>query len=204
MLRVQQTARRRGRRVGIAWALGALHNHSSSSSAVTRCLPPMVPQECGVEHLLGMQDTACVPCMMTPSTRTPCTTPSPALMHWQLPPSFTGKSPSPYDYTPYFYSREFNLSWQFYGQSEGADAVITWGDASPAAAAAAAAPDGAAPKFGAYFVKGGAVIGAFVEGPSGEQGAALKAVVQAKPAAPAAGVLQSEGIAWALAASSRL
>lgn len=28
-------------------------------------------------------------------------------------------SDAPYDYLPYFYSREFNLSWQFYGVSEG-------------------------------------------------------------------------------------
>lgn len=115
-----------------------------------------------------------------------------------------GGSPAPYDYTPFFYSREFNLSWQFYGQSDGADDVITFGDLSAAAAAAAAAPGGQAPKFGAYFVKGGAVVGAFVEGPSGEESAALKAVVRARPAAPEAAVLSAEGAAWAVAASSKL
>jgi monodehydroascorbate reductase (NADH) len=118
--------------------------------------------------------------------------------------SVAGANPAPYDYTPYFYSREFNLSWQFYGQSDGADNVITWGDLSPAAAAAAAAPEGQAPKFGAYFVKDGAVVGAFIEGASGDESAALKAIVRARPAAPDAAVLQSEGIAWAVAASSKL
>jgi monodehydroascorbate reductase (NADH) len=115
-----------------------------------------------------------------------------------------GANPTPYDYTPYFYSREFSLSWQFYGTSEGADAVITWGDATPAAAAAAAGGGDQAPKFGAYWVKGGAVVGAFVEGAGGEEGTALKAVVRARAAAPSAAVLGSEGVAWAVAASSKL
>jgi len=118
--------------------------------------------------------------------------------------ALSGANPAPYDYTPYFYSREFNLSWQFYGQSDGADSVITWGDLSPAAAAVAAVPDGQPPKFGAYWVKGGAVVGAFIEGASAEESAALKAVVRARPAAPAVGVLGSQGIDWAMAASSKL
>jgi monodehydroascorbate reductase (NADH) len=120
------------------------------------------------------------------------------------PPAVAGATPAPYDYTPYFYSREFNLSWQFYGQSDGADNVITWGDLSPAAAAAAAAPEGQAPKFGAYFVKDKAVVGAFIEGSSGDESNALKAVVRARPAAPDAAVLKTEGVVWAVAASSKL
>ena len=47
----------------------------------------------------------------------------------------------PYDYLPYFYSRLFNLSWQFYGSSEG-DTVF-FGDTSS--------------KFGTYWVKDGKV-----------------------------------------------
>jgi hypothetical protein len=115
-----------------------------------------------------------------------------------------GANPAPYDYTPFFYSREFNLSWQFYGQSDAADDVITRGDLSPAAAAAAAAPEGQAPRFGAYFVKGGAVVGVFVEGPTADESAAFKAIVRAKPAAPAAAVLKAEGGGWAVAAASKL
>lgn len=115
----------------------------------------------------------------------------------------TGANPAPYDYTPYFYSREFNLSWQFFGLAEPTDKVVTYGDLSPAAAAAAAAPDGQAPKFGAYWVRDGAVVGAFIEGPTADESAALKKLVRAKPAADEA-VLKAEGISWALVVSSKL
>lgn len=123
----------------------------------------------------------------------------------QLGPSVlcTGANLEPYNYIPYFYSREFNLSWQFYGQlsSDSAVDIITWGDMSPAAAAAAAAPNGPAPKFGAYWVAGGNVIGAFVEGPTADESAALKAVAAAKPAAPEFAVLKQQGVSWALGAA---
>eukprot|EP00878_Enallax_costatus_P032845 GHUV01036149.1.p1 GENE.GHUV01036149.1~~GHUV01036149.1.p1 ORF type:complete len:141 (-),score=53.23 GHUV01036149.1:208-630(-) len=115
-----------------------------------------------------------------------------------------GASAEPYNYIPYFYSREFNLSWQFYGQlaADGATIqIITWGDMSPAAAAAAAAPDGRPAKFGAYWVANGRVIGAFIEGPNAEESAALKALAAAMPAAPEdLAVLKQQGIEWALEA----
>jgi hypothetical protein len=47
-----------------------------------------------------------------------------------------------YDYLPYFYSREFDLSWQFYGQNEGE--IVHFGDRSTK-------------KFGAYWIKDGKV-----------------------------------------------
>ncbi len=52
---------------------------------------------------------------------------------------------TPYDYLPYFYSRVFNLSWQFWG-SQGSDSahVVHFGDM-------------AAGKPGAYWVEGGKV-----------------------------------------------
>ena len=66
---------------------------------------------------------------------------------------FAPPSPSPppsgpaaagdYNYLPHFYSRIFNLSWIFYGESEGAE-VKHFGDY-------------AGGKFGAVFVKGGKV-----------------------------------------------
>jgi monodehydroascorbate reductase (NADH) len=115
-----------------------------------------------------------------------------------------GANPAPYDYKPFFYSREFNLSWQFFGTSDAPDSIVAWGDMSAAAAAAAAAPGGKAPRFGAYWVKGGRVVGAFIEGPTAEETAALRAVVAATPPAPDAAELQSEGAGWALAASSKL
>lgn len=115
-----------------------------------------------------------------------------------------GTNTEPYNYIPFFYSREFNLSWQFYGQlaADGKTIrIITWGDMSPATAAAAAGPNGQAAKFGAYWVADGQVIGAFIEGPEAEESAALKALAAAKPAAPAdLDVLKQQGIGWALEA----
>jgi monodehydroascorbate reductase (NADH) len=91
------------------------------------------------------------------------------------------------------------LSWQFYGQLDGAEQVVTWGTLDAAAAAAAAAPGGPSPKFGAYWIKGGKVVGAYIEGPSVEESAALKAVAAAAPAAPAdVAELKVQGVAWAL------
>jgi monodehydroascorbate reductase (NADH) len=114
----------------------------------------------------------------------------------------TGANPAAYDYLPFFYSREFSLSWQCFGVQSDADAVVTWGDLSPAAAQAAAT--GAAARFGAFWVKGGTVVGAFIEGPTPEDSAALRAVVAARAPAPDTAVLASEGAAWALAAASKL
>lgn len=78
-----------------------------------------------------------------------------------------------YDYLPFFYSRVFNLSWQFYGDNNGADEAVFFGT-----------PDLKAPKFGTYFVKGGKVIGAFIEGGSNEENAAMKKIAVEQPAAP--------------------
>lgn len=110
----------------------------------------------------------------------------------------SGANPAPYDYQPYFYSREFNLSWQFFGQMEAAEQVVSWGVLDAAAAAASAAPGGPSPKFGAYWIKGGKVIGAFIEGAAAEESAALKAVTAAAAAAPAdVAELKAQGAAWA-------
>eukprot|EP00879_Flechtneria_rotunda_P012381 GHRR01012929.1.p1 GENE.GHRR01012929.1~~GHRR01012929.1.p1 ORF type:complete len:306 (+),score=104.79 GHRR01012929.1:2353-3270(+) len=110
-----------------------------------------------------------------------------------------GANPAPYDYQPYFYSREFNLSWQFYGQLDSPDRVVTWGSLDEDAAKASAAPNGPAPKFGAYWIRGGRIIGAFVEGPTGDESHALKVLVKAAPAAPAdLNELKTDGIDWAL------
>lgn len=96
------------------------------------------------------------------------------------------------------------MSWQFYGQSDGADVVVTWGDLSPTAGVAAAAPNGQPAKFGAYFVKGGAVVGVFVENPTAEESAAFKTLVRAQLAAPDASELSAAGASWAVAAASKL
>jgi monodehydroascorbate reductase (NADH) len=83
------------------------------------------------------------------------------------------ESTSDYDYLPFFYSRVFNLSWQFYGDNNGADEAVFFGST-----------DLKSPKFGTYFVKGGKVVGAFAEGASNEENAALKKVAIEQPSAP--------------------
>jgi len=52
-------------------------------------------------------------------------------------------------------------------------------------------------KFGAYWVKDGQVVGAFLEGGSPEENAAIKKAVQQRPAAPAD--LAQQGLGFALA-----
>jgi len=75
-----------------------------------------------------------------------------------------------YQYLPYFYSRIFDLGWQFYGTNEDTSHVF-FGDAT-------------SKKFGTYFVKDGKVVGAFLEGGSNEENAALKKCAQTNPPAP--------------------
>ena len=62
---------------------------------------------------------------------------------------------------------------QFYGDNNAADKAVFFGSA-----------DLKKPHFGTYFVKGGKVIGAFVEGGSGEENDAMKKVAQVQPSAP--------------------
>eukprot|EP00877_Chromochloris_zofingiensis_P009363 jgi/Chrzof1/4680/Cz14g22170.t1 len=92
-------------------------------------------------------------------------------------------SDAPYDYLPYFYSREFNLSWQFYGVSEGE--AVHFGDQG-------------AGKFGAYWVRDGQVVGAFLESGSNDDNAAIKAVAKLRPTAPSLDELKKQGIQFAL------
>jgi len=68
-----------------------------------------------------------------------------------------GAEPGEYTYQPFFYSRVFSLSWQFYGLSRGE--VVHFGD-----------PDSG--KFGAFWVNDGRVVGAFVESGTPEEFAA--------------------------------
>lgn len=62
-----------------------------------------------------------------------------------------------YNYLPYFYSRVFNLSWQFYGVNTGRAVLFSDGKAGG--------------KFGTFWVDNGKVVGAFLE--SGTPGAML-------------------------------
>jgi monodehydroascorbate reductase (NADH) len=111
-----------------------------------------------------------------------------------------------YLHTPYFYSRVFSLAWVAYGSvgpGPGMVAVDFGGATAEAGAAAAAAADGGpAAVFGTWWVRGGTVVGGFLEGGSPEDGAALKAAVEAQPPAPAD--LADQGLAFARAVAARL
>ncbi len=85
-----------------------------------------------------------------------------------------------YDYLPFFYSRVFTLSWQFYGLSPGAP--VHFGDHAEG-------------KFGAFWVDNGRVVGAFLESGTPEEFAAIKKVAVEQPEAPED--LAAEGLAFA-------
>ncbi|CAA0818848.1 Probable monodehydroascorbate reductase-cytoplasmic isoform 4 [Striga hermonthica] len=73
-------------------------------------------------------------------------------------------------YLPYFYSRAFDLSWQFYGDNVG-DTVL-FGDNDPASSSH---------KFGTYWIKDGKVVGAFLESGTPEENKAIAKVARAQP-----------------------
>ncbi len=81
-----------------------------------------------------------------------------------------GKTIPEYDYLPYFYSRAFELSWQFYGDNVGEG--ITWGREGASAAKS---------KFGTYWVKDGKIMGAFLEGGTPEENKMMANVAKAQP-----------------------
>lgn len=108
-----------------------------------------------------------------------------------------GADTAPYAHTPHFYSRVFNLSWVAFGSvgpAPGTTAVDFGGRVDGAAAAADGAPQAT---FGTFWVRGGKVVGAFLEGGSPEDTAALKACVETQPPAPAD--LGAQGLAFARA-----
>lgn len=87
-----------------------------------------------------------------------------------------------YDYLPFFYSRIFHLSWQFYGFSN--KQPIVYGN--PAAG-----------KIGMYWVDEGKVVGTMLESGTPEEFEAIKAVAKAQPPAPPAEELISKGLQFA-------
>jgi len=91
-----------------------------------------------------------------------------------------------YDYLPYFYSRSFDLSWQFYGDNVGDP--IMFGDADPSSAK---------PKFGSYWVKDGKVVGAFLEGGSPDENAAIAKLAKAQLPAASPEELKAAGLEFA-------
>ncbi|XP_044951655.1 monodehydroascorbate reductase 1, peroxisomal-like [Hordeum vulgare subsp. vulgare] len=94
-----------------------------------------------------------------------------------------------FGYLPYFYSRAFALSWQFYGDNAGE--AVYFGDFSPPGA-------GGKPKFGACWVRGGRVAGAFIEGGSREENEAMASAVRRGAAiADVAAELEGHGLGFA-------
>nr|GEW72015.1 monodehydroascorbate reductase [Tanacetum cinerariifolium] len=88
-----------------------------------------------------------------------------------------------YNYLPFFYSRSFDLSWQFYGDNAG-DSVV-FGDQDPASEK---------PKFGTYWLKDGKVVGAFLESGTPEENTAISNVAKMQPPASSLESLASEGL----------
>ncbi|KAM0939685.1 putative monodehydroascorbate reductase (NADH) [Dioscorea sansibarensis] len=97
-----------------------------------------------------------------------------------------GQAVEEYDYLPYFYSRAFDLSWQFYGDNVG-DTVL-FGDNNPASLK---------PKFGSYWIKDGKVVGAFLESGTPEENQAIAKVARVQPAVEDLEQLKNEGLAFA-------
>ncbi|XVE61522.1 hypothetical protein DITRI_Ditri06bG0047000 [Diplodiscus trichospermus] len=97
-----------------------------------------------------------------------------------------GKSVDEYDYLPYFYSRSFDLAWQFYGDNVG-DTVL-FGDNNP---------QSPKPKFGTYWIKDGKVVGAFLEGGTAEENQAIAKVAKLQPPVENLDALANEGLSFA-------
>lgn len=97
-----------------------------------------------------------------------------------------GKSIDEYDYLPYFYSRAFDLSWQFYGDNVG-DTVI-FGDSDPTSSSH---------KFGSYWIKDGKVVGAFLESGTPDENKAIAKVAKTQPPANSLEDLAKEGLSFA-------
>ncbi|KAK8478757.1 hypothetical protein V6N13_059769 [Hibiscus sabdariffa] len=97
-----------------------------------------------------------------------------------------GETVGEYDYLPYFYSRSFDLSWQFYGDNVG-DTVL-FGDNDP---------QSQKPKFGTYWIKDGKVVGAFLEGGSAEENQAIAKVAKLQPKVENLDALTKEGLSFA-------
>ncbi|KAL8505063.1 hypothetical protein ACS0TY_016321 [Phlomoides rotata] len=97
-----------------------------------------------------------------------------------------GNPISEYEYLPYFYSRAFDLSWQFYGDNVGES--VLFGDSSPTSPTH---------KFGSYWIKDGKVVGAFLESGSPEENKAIAKVATVQPPVDSLDQLATEGLNFA-------
>ncbi|XP_073309831.1 monodehydroascorbate reductase-like [Primulina huaijiensis] len=92
-----------------------------------------------------------------------------------------------YDYLPYFYSRAFDLSWQFYGDNVG-DTVL-FGEHDPISPTH---------KFGTYWIKNGKLVGAFLESGTPEENKAIANLARVQPSVDSLDQLATEGLSFAL------
>ncbi|KAK3014139.1 hypothetical protein RJ639_008480 [Escallonia herrerae] len=93
-----------------------------------------------------------------------------------------------FDYLPFFYSRVFTLSWQFYGDSAGE--VIHFGDFSGTT-------------FGAFCVSKGYLVGSFLEGGTKEEYEAIAKATRLKPPVEDLAELERQGLGFALTVSQK-
>ncbi|KAL2552419.1 putative monodehydroascorbate reductase [Forsythia ovata] len=93
-----------------------------------------------------------------------------------------------FDYLPFFYSRVFTLSWQFYGDNIGE--VFHFGDFS-------------GKTFGAYWIHNGHLVGSFLEGGTKEQYEAIAQASRLKPAIEDLTELKRQGLGFALSVSQK-
>ncbi|WCJ21052.1 monodehydroascorbate reductase 4 [Euphorbia peplus] len=91
-----------------------------------------------------------------------------------------------FDYLPFFYSRVFTLSWQFYGDTAGE--VVHFGDYSGST-------------FGAYWINKGHLVGSFLEGGTKEEYEAMAKTTRIKPAIEDVSELERQGLSFAMSVS---
>ncbi|OVA16992.1 Pyridine nucleotide-disulfide oxidoreductase [Macleaya cordata] len=94
-----------------------------------------------------------------------------------------------FNYLPFFYSRVFTLSWQFYGDNVGE--VVHYGDFSGST-------------FGAYWVNKGHLVGSFLEGGTKEEYEAIAKATRLKPAIEDVAELERQGLGFAVSVSQQL
>lgn len=93
-----------------------------------------------------------------------------------------------FDYLPFFYSRVFSLSWQFYGDNVGD--VVYYGDMSGST-------------FGAYWVSKGHLVGSFLEGGTKEEYEVIAKATKLKPEIEDLSELERQGLEFAVAVSQK-
>lgn len=86
-----------------------------------------------------------------------------------------------FDYLPFFYSRVFGLSWQFYGDNTGE--IVHFGDYT-------------GKSFGAYWVKDGRLVGSFLEGGDKEEYEALATATKRRPLVENIDELETKGMSF--------